>query len=51
MLAVEQGSGDNQRLVTDEPVEFENNHRLKLETSKELLIVLKETIDYTSSTK
>ena len=31
--------GESRQLVTDEPVEFEKNNRLKLETSGELSII------------
>ena len=41
-------SGENQRLVTDEQVEFENK-QLNFETSGELPFILEESIEYTSN--
>jgi hypothetical protein len=41
--------GENRRLVTDEPVEFEKKNRLKLGTLGELSIILEESIEYISN--
>ena len=40
-------SGKNCQLLTDEPVEFEKNKWLKLETSEEFLITSEESVKYT----
>ena len=42
-------NGENRQLVTDEPVEFEKNNRLKvIKTVGKLLAVLEEFIEYAS---
>ena len=38
--------GENRQLVTNEPVEFENN-RLKFKTAGKLPIILEEFVEYT----
>ena len=39
--------GENRQLVTDEPVEFEKNNRLKSKTARKLPVILEEFIEYT----